>query len=572
MALDDTKWTIDRATGNIRYTGDDHGGAAPAYATVLEFHRWLQNRADDAEFSGASGDELDIISTNPSGRSTDNYITLLGSYNIDDYSSEFLYDGSIVQGTGGSEVIYDGVVNFGNADVQIQLIQNGAVLTDDFWNNGGAGINADATQGISHRFLIKVRSAGADIDGRRLIGTCRRFGYSYSEFKINGTARGNNVLALSDSTDLNNQTAAGTVATWTAITNTTEGYANIDVNNDGTDEYFYSEWNRDAYTINQFYERQKWLTREGSASTLYGLNGELFRGITHQIAVSSGSGTWSTAESLSWSGGTGQMLAVDNTAGASVTALWLQLLTGVAPTNTQVITGGTSGATATASGTATERAISTPVCGQSTGNAIIGAYGFGVEYADLAAADTLFDLAANPFNPPNNVTFTVSGLISTEDRVLVGPWDGTTTDADGNPEIDYNQLSNNALLSSATTTSVVVSTSIPSDTPNTGTIRVETDSGAYKLCSYTSWTGSTFTITSTDFSSDNAAATNNVFISYLDKVATGANESFTGVYNADRSLVIKVRDGGGTPIKEYISSGTLTSSGGSVTAIRTVDA
>ena len=26
MAIDATDWTIDRATGDIRYTGDDHGG------------------------------------------------------------------------------------------------------------------------------------------------------------------------------------------------------------------------------------------------------------------------------------------------------------------------------------------------------------------------------------------------------------------------------------------------------------------------------------------------------------------------------------------------------------------
>ncbi len=569
MTIVAADWSVDRQTGNIRYIGDDHGGASPSYATVIELHRWLQSLADDAEYTG--NDEVDIINTNPSNRSTDNIITLLGSYNIDDNASEHLYDGSIIQ-SGGAE-IYDGIVNFGNASVQIQIIQNGVVLSDDWWNFGGGGLNDDSTQGISHRFMIKTRTASADIDGRRLIGTSRTYGNTYSEFKINGTARGNNVLALSDTTDLNNQTASGTVAGWTTITNSTEGYANIDVDNDGSDEYFYSEWNKDIYSINQLYERMKYLTRDSSGSTLYGLNGELFRGITHQIALSgTNSGTFNAFEAVSWSGGTGQMLAIDNVAASSATKMWIQLLTGVAPTNGQLITGGGSSATATASGTATERAIYTPFCGVSTGSALIGAYGYGVEYADLAASDTLFDLDNAAVNPPNNVTFTVSGLISGEDRVLVGPWDGSAVDSDGNPEIDYNQFTiATTALTGAAVTSITVNASIPTDTPTSGTLRVYTNSGLSRRITYSSYTGSVFTIASTDFSGDNASIGNNLFISYIDLLASGGSAAFTGVYSSPRQLVVKVRDGGGSPIKEYISTGTLGSTGGSVTAIRTVD-
>lgn len=562
-------WSVDRQTGNIRYIGADHAGVSPSYATVIELHRWLQGLADDAEYTG--NDEVDIINTNPSSRSTDNIITLLGSYNIDNNAAEHLYDGSIIQN--GGDDIYDGIVNFGNSDVQIQIIQNGAVLADDWWNFSGGGLNADIAQGISHRFMIKTRTSGTDIDGRRLIGTSRTFGNTYSEFKINGTARGNNVLALSDTTDLNNQTALGTVAGYNTITNTTEGYANIDVDNDGSDEFFYSEWNRDTYTINQLYERMKYLTRDGSGSTLYGLNGELFRGITHQVALSgTNSGTFSAFEAVSWSGGTGQMLAIDNQTASSATKMWIQLLTGVAPTNGQLITGGSSSATATASGTATERAIATPFCGVSTGSALIGAYGYGVEYADLAATDTLFDLDNVAVNPPNNVTFTVAGLVNGEDRVLVGPWDGVTFDADGNPEIDYNQFTiATTALTGAAVTSITVNTAIPTDTPSSGTLRVYTNSGLARRIPYSSYTGSVFTIPSTDFSGDNASIGNNLFISYIDLLASGTSASFTGVFLSPRQLVVKVRDGGGSPIKEYISSGTLGSTGGSVTAIRTID-
>ena len=290
-AITDLDWEVTRSTGAIRYTGYDHdgnalgntnttGGARPAaYHTVIELHRWLQDKADDASSSG--DDELDITDSNPSERSTDNIIRLLGSYNIDDQSAEFLYDGSIIQGTGGTEVFYDGFVNFGNPEVEIGAIQNGTVISDDFWNLGGyhgtvdsgtpstlvaqgspswtddewvgyvvripakgtqglvtgnnsntltvtdlfyggstsntpanadvfyiaKGINADPAAGISHRAMLKTRTAGADVDGRRVVGFARTYNRTYAEFTINGTSRGNNVFAISDADDLNNDTA-----------------------------------------------------------------------------------------------------------------------------------------------------------------------------------------------------------------------------------------------------------------------------------------------------------------------------------------------------------------------------
>jgi hypothetical protein len=574
MPIVQTDWTIDRATGNIRYIGDDHPGASPSYATVIEFHRFLQDLADDAVSVG--DDELDITNTDPSSRSTDNIITLLGTYNIDDTASEHLYDGSITQSSG--DTIYDGIVNFGNADVQIQLIQNGAVIADDWWNFSGGGLNPDSAAGISHRFMVKVRDAGSDIDGRRLIGVTREYGFSFSEFPINGTSRGNNVLALSNSADLNNQTAEGTVAALT-ISNTTEGYNGIDIDNNGADEFYYSEWNLDGNSINDFYEYAKYLTRDGSAETLYGLSGELFRGITHEINIDGPTGTFNAFEPVSWTGGTGQMLAIDSpTAG---TQMWIQLLTGVAPTDNLTITGGTSGATADVNITVVERSVSEVFVGQSTGSAIIGAYGLGIETDDVTASDTLFDLTNTAVNPPNNVTFSVGGLVTGEDYVIVAPYDGVTSDINGDPAFDKDQLSLQTTLTTANITSVQVSTTIPSDTPAAGTIRVADDTGLERRLVYTSFTGDTFTVDPTaselvvanvaDFDTNNATAGNNVYITYLDEVSATSTETFTVVYSSDRDLVVLVRDGGGTPIKQFITSAVLSSGGGSVTAIRTSD-
>lgn len=777
--------------GDIRYTGSG------ANYTVIAFHRWLGDLMDDAQASG--NDILDITDATASERSTDNIITLLPPYNINDTAAQHLYDGSIIQSNG--DTIYDGVLVFAPAGTPLQIIQNGKPAYPNFW---GAGINADAANGISHRFMLKVRSAAADIDGRRLVGQTREVGKTYSEFPINGTARGNNVLALVYANDLNNATAIATIAGWTTVT-AVEGYQLIDVNNDAATEPYCVQWDRGSQSINQFFERHKWLTRESTKETdcndtgssfqlgnatiigqsqsfangvnaqfctrarfslrkvgsptgaitcklyahsgtfgsssiptgaalatsvtleaallttsyleyefafltqalmaastnytitvehavidganyieveglatsgthagnraqlvtatwtatagddlkvevyaspqVFELPGEVFRGVTHEVTVDTPTGTFQAVEPLSWSGGTGQLLAINSPTAA--TKLWMQLLTGVAPTDNQVITGGQSAATCAVNVTVTTRTVSAPTVGASTGSAIIGAYGLGIQVADLTAADKLTDLNATLRIPPNNVQFVVGGLVSGEDRVLVAPLgysfaydneasgpfqkgetltftspagtaylseltdDGTTgrmkirmltgsvpannspisggtssATADVNGAVvaaeDPRQLKLATTLSGATETAVVVTAAIPTDTPNTGTIRIQLNTGIYRRVAYTSYTGSTFTIASTDFSGANTAtggaseAGNSVFISYIDKLADATTASFTGVYLADRSLFVRVRDGGtagdAIAIKTFETTGTLGSAGGSATAIRTSDA
>ncbi|MGL5936127.1 MAG: hypothetical protein ACRCZI_10970, partial [Cetobacterium sp.] len=381
---------------DIRYVG------TTANYTVLQLHRWLQDLADDA--SSSSDDFMDITRDTPSDKSFDTIINLINSYNIDDTAAQHLYGGSIIQANG--DVIYDGVQVLAPAGMRLEIIQNGALITPNFWTTG---LNADTANGISHQFMIKVRTAAADIDGRRLLGTTRELGKTFLEFKVNGTARGVNVMAFTGwADDLNNATASGTIAGWSDINNVTAGYNGIDVNNDTVNEFYYSKWDRASRTINQFYERMKYLTRRGETTTLYGIAGELFRGITHEITTDTPTGTFSAVENISWSGGTGRMLAINSP--TAPTKIWMQLLTGVAPTDNQTITGGTSAATCLVNVTVTERSVSTPFIGQSTGSSIIGAFGVGLEAADLSAIDKVFDLTNTQRQAPNNVTFTVNGI------------------------------------------------------------------------------------------------------------------------------------------------------------------
>jgi hypothetical protein len=552
--------------GDIRYIGAAHGASGAGYYTVLEFHRWLQSLA--AEEIANGDDIMDITRDTPSDKSFDTIITLINGYNIDDSTAEHLYGGSIIQNSGNE--IYDGIQVIANAGCHVEIVQNGSIIANDFWNSipfgqTEKGLNPDIANGISHRFMVKVRNSGVDIDSRKLLFQTREWGKTFSEFKINGTGRGVNVVPLTYSDDLNNTTAIGTVAGWTTITNLIQGYNAIDVNNDSVLEYYYSKWDKDTYSINQFYEYMKYITRRGTSNTIYGLNGELFRGITHEITVDTPTGTFDQVELVSWTGGTGQMLAINSP--TSPTKIWIQLLTGVPPTDNQTITGVNSNATCLVNVSVLERNLSFPFCGVSTGTALIGSYGFGVNASQLSNNDKLFDLTNTLNQAPNYVTFTVNGLISGEDTVLVTPNDGGT--------IDFNQFTLNGALNGPAVTSVVVNESIPIDTPATGTIRILRTSGVYTKHAYSAVNPvtKTFTIAATDFSVVGAANGANTYLSYIDKIATATSESFTAVYSGvDRSLYIRVRNGGTSPIKTFESIAILGVAGGSTTAVRTSDA
>ena len=577
------------ASGNITYVGAAHGAAGAGYYTTIQFHRWLQDIADDATPATAN-DLLDITSATPSDRKTDNYIVLINGYNIDDTVSEHLFDGSIEQA--GGNTIYDGLVVIAGEGMDLQIIQNGAQVVNDFWNsipNGLStkGLNRDAANGISHRFLIKVRDAGADIDGRRFIGTTRvdyqsqagANGFSFSEFPVNGSARGNNVMALSYIIDLND-TVDG--STFTGFVNS-EGFRQFDVDVDGATEDYYSEWDLGTNTITELYQYTKYLSRGEAANsgTLYGIDAKIFRGITNELDISSGAGTWVEPESLSWSGGTGQLLAVDNTASASATKLWMQILTGVAPSSGTIT--GNGGATATVTGN-TQRAVSSPYSGVSTGSALIGAFGFGVQATDLEPSDIVTNLTGGTKSPPLNVTISVGGVVSGEDYVLVGPSTGSSALQKNQFALDAGITAGaGSITLSAGQETPGTGTKSEKDTPAAGTIRVQDNSGVYQRVSYTGVTHGSGTITFTGCSgAPTADAANEAFISYVDALYSGTTttDRFTAQYfgskpAGDRSLFVRVRDGGtagdAQGIKTFEVETNRSNATASVTAIRTAD-
>lgn len=190
------------------------------------------------------------------------------------------------------------------------------------------------------------------------------------------------------------------------------------------------------------------------------------------------------------SGGEGLVLAKDDNTGSG--EVYLQVISGVNPVDNAIIYDGGAPSTnnVTVAGAPTTRTLSPEFIGTSTGSNIIGAYGIGFDPNDVGASDLFTDLSGASRQPPNNQTFTVSGLVAGEDRVLVAPRTGTT--------INKSQLTTDTNLITTTETLVQMSAAVPSETPTSGTLRVALNSAIEKRIRYESYSGNDYTILAPD--------------------------------------------------------------------------
>lgn len=635
---------------SIALNGDIRHVTGTEQFTVLDLHRFLQDNADNAS-AATSDDLINITSADPSSRATDQIVTLLGNYNIDDTAAQFLYGGSIRQGSGATEVLYSGLQVVGavnDPDTEIEVVQNNALIT----NHWGTGKNASGS--ILNRILVKSRDAGRDIDARQIRVQAREYvdasgaTDTYAEFSVT-LGEGESVAAIFTQDDLNNDTLHATTIAYDKHDNT-EGFQALNIGAAAGTENYYSQWTITGTgtlpatpTLKSLYEYTKAITARNSVTQVYGMDGELFRGITHSIPFTGDTGTWTQNEELAWgttmaydagvgtpftigekltfgtsgavgtllmggSGATGEMVVaiepgtgtvvdneeitgatsgatadvdgvtrLDNTTAVGGTAallavddqgatgtFYVQLLTGSAPVNTLPIHGITSTSECVA-GSSTVRTLSPAFLGTFTGTALIGAYGIGLDPTDTTSSDLFFPLDSDPtgVSPPNNVTFTINGLVA-GDRVMVGP--------DNAGAFLTTQMSTTATYSGATTTIAVAS--VPEHTPQTGNIRVITDGGTHFLFPYTSWTGTTFSGPSVDFTGDAATSGSDAYLTYIDKAATGTSESFNTIFSGSNlALRARVREGSNTgfEIKEATGTGTLSTTGGSININRIAD-
>lgn len=314
--------------------------------------------------------------------------------------------------------------------------------------------------------------------------------------------------------------------------------------------------------------RVYYLDDAGATGTL--IVGDVEGVITAADSMSSAGGGDGDVDSvvINSSFGIGLLLAYDDQGAAGNT--YYQALAGINPVDNQTMFGRTSNNSIDVDGVVAQRTINNQFVGLYTGTNFQTNFGIGIDISDAILGDLNLNLLGITQGVPDNQVGAVTG-VAIGDRVTVYPWDGSTLDLNGDAVPDFTQMTLDVTLSGGGETAVDVD-AIPDNTPASGQLRITTDAGIRRLVSYTSFTGSIFTIPSTDFSGDNATSANGVMIAYIDKDATATTESYTAIKGAGNTQVtVTVRLGDGVPIVPFKSNPIFGATGFSVAAQRADD-
>ena len=179
----------------------------------------------------------------------------------------------------------------------------------------------------------------------------------------------------------------------------------------------------------------------------------------------------------------------------------------------------------------------------------------------LASEATKYQLIAHDGTtqvPPTLIGITVGNLVA-GDNVLVAR-------ADGGGNVLKDEYT--PVAASAGATSLQVVESIKTDTPASGVIRIK--NLPYTYSAFNAGT-KTFTGLSPALAS-NIVTADDVFVPFIDKVATGTSESKTFIYSANFTARVKVRQGAmPSPIISFETLLSVNNAGGSVNASRNSD-
>lgn len=210
--------------------------------------------------------------------------------------------------------------------------------------------------------------------------------------------------------------------------------------------------------------------------------------------------------------------------------------------------------------------------GTFAGGKLFGAQGVWVQ--NMADSDRqnfqLIDASGNTRTPPNFITITVNSVVA-GDKVTVFRTTSGTEINKAQFTLDDNNNASDVVL--------VVNGSIPSDTPNSGNIRVvdtsDTSINRETRYSYISWEGSTFTLSGGNQLDRSYTGTEDTaYVPYFDEIAGDTSVSVIVIHSGtDQSVLTRVRryNGSNDSILPFQISGNVTSSGYTVAAIRTAD-
>lgn len=207
--------------------------------------------------------------------------------------------------------------------------------------------------------------------------------------------------------------------------------------------------------------------------------------------------------------------------------------------------------------------------GTFAGGTFFGARGVFIQ--DMAAADIrnyqLTDANGTLRLPPNQQTLTVSGLVSGDRVAVFRRPNGTPGSGIHTTEYAISSFVGGDPYNGSGDTQIRVTTTISTDTPASGTVRVRNaSSGLYESFTYTSFTGQVFTITPA--LGANLTAAENAYVPLIEQQTSGSSVSVNIIYSSNIPLLARVRKKGILPFEV---EGTFGSTGATVTAIRSTD-
>lgn len=265
--------TINAAEFSVAANGDIRHISGTTVYSALDLHAWLQDLADNSAPSG--DDTVSILSANPSKiagpRATNKpmSVTLLGNYNIDDATAQFLNFGSIEQA--GGNVLYTGVKSIGSplvAGSPIYVVQNAAKITS-FWGAGHIQI------------MMKAKTGGALIDNGDIRAYSRKFGQAYADFAANLTAGSEQPVAISTSVDGNIVLTLANALALSAKVSIAVGDTNQNLGNgNGSKLYKGTITLSGGCTLAEAYQYCMAICSETSAVTVNGVAGWQFRALS----------------------------------------------------------------------------------------------------------------------------------------------------------------------------------------------------------------------------------------------------------------------------------------------------
>ena len=207
--------------------------------------------------------------------------------------------------------------------------------------------------------------------------------------------------------------------------------------------------------------------------------------------------------------------------------------------------------------------------GTFAGGTFFGARGVFIQ--DMAAADIrnyqLIDANATLRLPPNQQLLAVNGLVSGDRVAVFRRPNGTAGSGILVNEYTVASYVGGDAFNGSGDTQLKVNTTITTDTPASGIVRVRNaTTGLYESYNYTSFSADVFTLQSALGS--NLTASENVYVPLIESQAASTSVSTNIIYVSNIPLLARVRKKGILPFEV---EGTFSSTGASLTAIRTTD-